>query len=315
MDSKISFFVENTTLYRILFYISILVVPIMNYWVHALDSMYVLIVIFLGIGFYSKPRLFLLFFTFIVVSLRTIIIAEFDSPIAFIIRLLVYLTVTLIAVEVTKQFHTQKNNKTELIMAISKLLDSRDTYTANHSENVAKYSLLIAKELGLSKEQCKAIYIGGLLHDTGKIGVPESILTKPTKLTNDEYETIKQHPVIGYESLKHISSIHSHGILDMVHYHHERYDGKGYPHGLKEKEIPLTARIMAIADSFDAMTSKRVYNDAKCIDFAIKEIQANKGTQFDPEIADVFLNILKKGDIRLRQDDPVEYYENHVTSS
>lgn len=298
MDHKNNFFVDNTSLYRKLFVLFFLVLPIINYWLFALNSLYVLTVIFLGIGFYSKPRWFLILFTFIVVAQRAIIIQDIDSPATFFIRLLVYLAVTFISVEVIKQFKIQKNNKTEIIISISKLLDSRDAYTANHSENVAKYSLMIAQEMGLSKDQCKAIYLGGLLHDTGKIGVPESILTKPAKLTNEEFEIIKNHPIIGYESLKHVSSLKTTGILDMVRFHHERYDGKGYPYGLKGHDIPLAARIMGIADSFDAMTSKRVYNDARSIEFAIREITENKGTQFDPEIADVFLNILENQEVR-----------------
>ncbi|WP_211171178.1 HD-GYP domain-containing protein [Bacillus sp. DNRA2] len=291
--NKINFFVDNTGLYRWLFIVFFLFIPIINYWVFAANSLYVLTTIFLGIGYYSKPKWFHIIFTFIIVLQRSIIVHDIDRPATFIIRLFVYLVVTVISVEVIKQFKIQKNNKTEIIMAISKLLDSRDAYTANHSENVAKYSLMIARAMGMSKTDCKAIYLGGLLHDTGKIGVPESILTKPSKLTNDEYEIIKNHPLIGYESLKHVYSIKTTGILDMVRFHHERYDGKGYPYGLKGKDIPLTARIMAIADSFDAMTSKRVYNDARSIEFAMSEIVSNKGAQFDPDIADVFLNIIK----------------------
>lgn len=285
---------DNTVFNRWLFIIFFLFVPLINYWIFAANSLYVLTVIFLGIGYYSKPKWFHVLFTFIVVLQRSLIIQDIDRPATFIIRLFVYLAVTVISVEVIKQFNIQKNNKTEIIMAISKLLDSRDAYTANHSENVAKYSLMIAKEMGLPKADCKAIYLGGLLHDTGKIGVPESILTKPSKLTNEEYEIIKNHPIIGYESLKHVTSIKSSGILDMVRFHHERYDGKGYPYGLKGKHIPIAARIMAIADSFDAMTSKRVYNDARSLEFAVNEIAANKGTQFDPDVADVFLTILQK---------------------
>lgn len=287
------FFLENTVLFRSLFFIFLIAVPVINLFSDEFNSMYVLIVIFLGIGYSSKAKWFLILMSFFVVSLRSAIISDFEHPSAFIMRLLVYLVVTFISAEVTNQYLLQKQNKTELIMALSKLLDSRDTYTANHSENVANYSLMIAKEMGLSKAQAKAIYIGGLLHDTGKIGVPESILLKPTALTDDEYEIIKQHPLLGFESLKHISYIKDSGVLDMILYHHERYDGSGYPQGLKGTEIPLAARIMAIADSFDAMTSRRGYNDVLDVHYAINEISKNKGTQFDPEIADVFLNILK----------------------
>ena len=140
----------------------------------------------------------------------------------------------------------------------------------------------------------KIIHIGGLLHDIGKIGLPEHILTKPGKLTDEEYALIKTHPTLGYEIIKHVKSFKDSGILDIVLYYHERYDGKGYPSGLKGEDIPLAARIVAIADTFDAMTSKRVYRDKLDLDFTLNEIRKNKGAQFDPVITDVFLSLFEK---------------------
>lgn len=139
----------------------------------------------------------------------------------------------------------------------------------------------------------KVIYKGGILHDIGKIGIPENILLKPGSLTNEEYYIIKNHPSIGFDMVKHVSDFNENGVLDIVLYHHERYDGKGYPKGLSGTEIPLFARIMAIADSFDAMTSKRVYRNEIDLENTLIDIERNKGTQFDPEITDVFLSIFK----------------------
>ncbi|WP_171684698.1 HD-GYP domain-containing protein [Paenibacillus planticolens] len=173
-------------------------------------------------------------------------------------------------------------------------MDSRDPHTAFHSENVARYALLIAKEMKLPNRQCDAIYLGGLLHDIGKIGVPEAILSKPTPLTKEEYDSIKQHSTIGYNMVKHIPSFEKSGILDIILYHHERYDGAGYPEGLSGKQIPRLARILSIADSFDAMTSTRVYRNKMDLEYAVDQIRKNRGTQFDPEITDVFLRMLEK---------------------
>lgn len=193
-----------------------------------------------------------------------------------------------------KNYQKIKEGNLELTMALAKALDSRDTYTLHHSENVAKYAVDTAKKMGLSKDICDVIYIGGLLHDIGKIGIPEYILTKPGKLTDDEYAIIKNHPNIGYEMIKHVSNFNENGILDIVLYHHERYDGNGYPNGLKGDQIPLIARIVAIADTFDAMTSRRVYRPELDLEYTLNEICKNKGTQFDPEITDVFLSLFQK---------------------
>jgi len=188
-----------------------------------------------------------------------------------------------------KQLLIQQKQSTETIFALVKALDSSDPYTATHSENVAKYALLIAKKLKLSDAECSSIHTGGQLHDIGKIGIPGTILNKNGRLTDEEFSLIKEHPVIGYNTLKHMVKFKAIGVLDMILYHHERYDGKGYPEGLKENEIPLYARIICVADSFDAMTSKRRYRDQLDFDMAFQELRNNKGTQFDPELVDVFI--------------------------
>lgn len=184
-----------------------------------------------------------------------------------------------------------KVNNIELLTVLLDALDLKDTYTLRHSENVAYLSLKLAKKMNLSNSLYNGIYIGGLLHDIGKIGIPEQILMKPGILTYDEYNLIKNHPTIGYELIKHVSEFQESSVLDIVLFHHERYDGNGYPKGLKGTQIPLVARIVAIADAFDAMTSKRIYKHELELEQALSEIIKNKGTQFDPEIVDVFLNI------------------------
>ena len=179
----------------------------------------------------------------------------------------------------------------ESIQTIRYTVEAKDTYTRGHSDRVSEYSVLIGEKLGMSKEDIRRLQIGGLFHDVGKIGVPDNILQKNDKLTDDEYSEIKNHPTIGAQILSTASIFQD--IIPIVKYHHERYDGQGYPCRLKGKDIPYLARITAVADAFDAMTSKRVYRDSLSIDVVISEIEKNKGTQFDPEIADVFLDILK----------------------
>ena len=168
---------------------------------------------------------------------------------------------------------------------------TKDTYTRGHSDRVSEYSVLIGKKLGLNEEDLRRLRIGGLFHDIGKIGVPDNILQKNGKLSDDEYSEIKNHPTIGVHILSNATMFED--ILPIVKHHHERYDGRGYPGQLKGEEIPYLARIAAVADSFDAMTSRRVYRDSLPLDVVIEEIDKNKGTQFDPNIADAFLDILK----------------------
>lgn len=165
-----------------------------------------------------------------------------------------------------------------------------DSYTKGHSDRVSEYAVLIGKKLGLSDEDINTLRVGGLFHDIGKIGVPDSILSKDSKLTDDEYSEIKKHPTIGADILSN-DTIFS-NVLPVVKYHHERYDGNGYPGKLKGEDIPYLARITAIADSFDAMTSKRTYRDSLPLDVVKSEIKRCKGSQFDPNYADAFLDIL-----------------------
>lgn len=179
----------------------------------------------------------------------------------------------------------------ESIETLRYTVEAKDTYTRGHSDRVSAYSVLIGEKLDLDNTDLNTLKIGGLFHDVGKIGVPDNILLKDAKLSDDEYSEIKNHPSIGAHILSTATIFKD--IIPIVKHHHERYDGNGYPGRLKGEDIPYLARITAIADSFDAMTSKRTYRDCLPIEFVIKEFENNKGTQFDPKIDDVFLNILK----------------------
>lgn len=158
---------------------------------------------------------------------------------------------------------------------------------------VADYAVLIAKELGFSDSELENLHKIGLLHDIGKIGVPDSILNKPSRLTEEEYIIMKTHVNIGAEILKDFTLVPH--VVDGAKYHHERYDGKGYPNGLKGEEIPLNARIIGIADAFDAMTANRVYRTAQNMDYVIEELHRCKGTQFDPCLVEIMLELIENG--------------------
>lgn len=178
----------------------------------------------------------------------------------------------------------------ESIETLRNTVEVKDIYTKGHSDRVSAYSLLIGEKLNLTPEEMKTLKIGALFHDIGKIGIPDGILLKTDKLTEDEYSEIKNHPSIGAHILSDASIFAD--IIPIVKHHHERYDGRGYPGKLAGNDIPLLARIVAVADTFDAMTSKRSYRQALDFDYTRKEIEKCSGTQFDPVIAKAFLEIL-----------------------
>ena len=178
----------------------------------------------------------------------------------------------------------------ESIETLRYTVEAKDAYTRGHSDRVSAYSVLLGEKLGLSEKELNDLKIGGLFHDIGKIGVPDSILLKDSKLTDDEYSEIKNHPAIGAHILSNATIFSD--IIPIVKHHHERFDGFGYPGKLKGEEIPYLARITAVADAFDAMTSKRTYRNSLPLDIVKAEIEKCKGTQFDPECADAFLDIL-----------------------
>lgn len=267
--------------------------------------LYIFTVIFLGIGFFNKPTWILILFTVIVVVCRYFLIPDGSNYNigSFLIYLFTYLLITLISSGLMNYVQKVKDDHLKFITVLTKALDSRDTYTMHHSENVAKYAVQIAERLKLPEEYCEIIRKGALLHDLGKIGIPEHVLMKNGRLNDEEYKIIKDHPTIGYNMLKHLTDFHSNGILDIVLYHHERYDGKGYPKGLRGKQIPLFARIVAVADTFDAMTTKRIYRKQIDLKNTINEIKKHKGTQFDPEIVDVFLDLFENHQQLEKEDD------------
>ena len=186
------------------------------------------------------------------------------------------------------------------IMAIANTIDAKDAYTSGHSMRVALCAEAIAERLGWSAEESHNLYLIGLLHDIGKIGVPDTILNKPSRLSEREFGQIKKHPVIGAEILKNVRIIP--GVSDGALYHHERYDGNGYPFGLKGEEIPLCARIIAIADTYDAMTSNRIYRAKLPDPSVVSEFERCSGTQFDPHLVSVFVEMLNEGFHVARQD-------------
>lgn len=193
--------------------------------------------------------------------------------------------------ELKNTYEMLQNAYLESIQTLRYTVDAKDNYTRGHSDRVSEYSVLIGKALNLSEKDINTLKIGGLFHDIGKIGVPDSILLKESKLTDDEYSEIKNHPSIGAHILSTASIFND--IIPIVKHHHEKYDGTGYPGRLKGNDIPYLARIAAIADSFDAMTSKRTYRDSLPIEIVIEEFEKCKGTQFDPELTDIFLDIVK----------------------
>ena len=195
---------------------------------------------------------------------------------------------------INKQLH-DKNEELErayldTIGILRQTVEAKDPYTRGHSDRVSEYSVLIGKKLGLDEKTLHILKIGGLFHDIGKIGIPDSILLKESKLSDEEYSQIKNHPMIGVHMLGDAAIFTD--ILPIVKHHHERYDGRGYPSQLVGEDIPYVARIAAVADTFDAMTSKRSYRDSLPIDVVRAEIERCSGTQFDPNIAKVFLSIM-----------------------
>ena len=191
-------------------------------------------------------------------------------------------------VRIHKPIESSENqNLKDLISCLISVEEAKDSYTAHHSERVKAYSELIARSLGLSESSISMITHAAHLHDIGKMGISDNVLGKPSRLSDDEFEIIKQHPVIGAKIL--MQSNYTHELVQTVLHHHERFDGRGYPEGLKGEDIPIGARVIAIADSIDAMTSKRVYRDAMSLDYCRSEIEKNLGVMYDPAIGQVAL--------------------------
>ncbi len=235
------------------------------------------------------------------------------------IGMLLLMTATILqSVYDEAQFHKERERKqTEMtintIEIIASAIDARDEYTGGHSERVGLYASRLASrmayEYGFTKEDILRIRYIGLVHDIGKIGVADNVLNKSGKLTAEEYSLMKKHSEIGYEIMSSLGE-DIEGLLDGIRHHHERYDGKGYPDGLAGNDIPLIARILAIADSYDAMTSNRVYRKFLSEDEVRQEISRCAGTQFDPELAKLFLELIDKGEMKVKTENGVAVDES-----
>lgn len=186
----------------------------------------------------------------------------------------------------------------QTILAIAKTVDAKDGNTSMHSQRVSDYSVMLARELGFSEDECENLRKAALLHDIGKIAIPDRVLNKPGRLDDEEYATMKNHVKYGADILKDFTLVDH--VEEGARYHHERYDGTGYLEGLKGEDIPLYGRIIAVADAFDAMTANRVYRKKQSFDYVLSEIEKGRGTQFDPEIADALLRLIDSGKIDVK---------------
>jgi putative nucleotidyltransferase with HDIG domain len=178
------------------------------------------------------------------------------------------------------------------VRAMVAAIEAKDPYTSRHSWRVAEYALILGRGLGLSHDELKILELGALLHDVGKIGVPDAVLTKPGKLTQDEYEAMKKHPLLSAAIVANIEWLAE--VVPIVKYHQERVDGLGYPEGLRGERIPKFARMVYVADSFDAMTSDRPYRKAMSLREAFMELERNAGKQFDSDFVKVFVGEYQK---------------------
>ena len=206
----------------------------------------------------------------------------------------------------------------QTIKTLSVTVETKNVYTNGHSQRVADYSALIAGALGWDDKRINNLRNAAYMHDVGMIGIPDSIVNKPTRLTEEEYAIIQRHTLIGADILKDITLIEH--VAEVAHYHHERYDGTGYPEGIAGEEIPIEARIVAVADSYDAMNSKRIYRNALEKEKIIEELESCSGTQFDPVIAELFVRLIREGkvDTALLPAEPIgeskmDHYESETT--
>jgi putative two-component system response regulator len=205
-----------------------------------------------------------------------------------------------LADEVEIKTQENENHSLRIVQTLAEAIDAKDNYTNGHSGRVAKYTREIARRFGYSQKRQDEIYMMGLLHDVGKIGVPDAVINKPDKLTEEEYAQIKTHPVMGDRILKNIRERPK--LAVGARWHHERYDGTGYPDGLSGDIIPEEARIIAVADAYDAMTSRRSYRGILPQDIVRNEIKNGKGKQFDPAFADIMLVMIEEDkDYMLRE--------------
>jgi putative nucleotidyltransferase with HDIG domain len=198
---------------------------------------------------------------------------------------------TAVAIENAMLYEELENTFEQTVISLANAIDIRDTYTSDHSQHIADLATEIARLLQCTEDEIEAVYWGGLLHDIGKIGIPDSILNKPAELTENEWVTIYQHTIIGAKIIAPVKKLAR--VAPIIEYSHENYDGSGYPHGAKGEEIPLGARVIRVVDSFSAMITERPYKQTRSIDEAINEIITYSGTAFDPQVTKAFLQVIK----------------------
>jgi HD-GYP domain-containing protein (c-di-GMP phosphodiesterase class II) len=201
---------------------------------------------------------------------------------------------TAVAIENARLYDELRGSFIQTVIALANAIDIRDTYTNTHSQQIADLAAKTARALGCSPEETNEIYLGGLLHDIGKIGIPDTILQKPTKLEDEEWKIVHTHPKLGAELISPIKKLA--GVSPMIENSHERYDGLGYPHGIKGEEIPLGARIISVVDSYSAMLDKRPYKEPYSSNKIIKELKLYSGKMYDPRVVETFLKIIQAED-------------------
>jgi putative nucleotidyltransferase with HDIG domain len=211
--------------------------------------------------------------------------------------ILLFLVPLLIARHSFQLYMNMRKIYLETIQALATAIEAKDPYTRGHSERVAMYSSIIAEEMNLPEDFLNTLNFAALLHDIGKIGIPDEILNKPGKLSEEEFDRIRIHPILGANIVEKIDFLAQ--ASSYIRFHHERQNGRGYPEGLKGENIPLGAAILAVADAFDAMTSDRPYRRAWNLDDTLHEIESNSGIQFRPEVVEALKNAVKKGRIRI----------------
>ncbi len=213
--------------------------------------------------------------------------------------------------EVFQEHEKYKRLSIQVVQTLAGTIDAKDNYTRGHSSRVAKYSMEIARRYGYTPKEQEEIYMMGLLHDVGKIGIPDAVINKPSRLTNDEFDLIKKHPVVGFDILKNISELPK--LAVGARWHHERYDGSGYPDGLAGNDIPEEARIITVADAYDAMSSNRSYHDIFAQQYIKRELEQGKNTQFDPVFADIMLKMIDEDkEYRMREHTESEHIDNET---
>jgi putative nucleotidyltransferase with HDIG domain len=214
-----------------------------------------------------------------------------------------------LSIDNAKAYEHVKTSYIKTVQSLVSAIEAKDMYTESHSLRVAKYATFIAKELNMDKNDVEDIWVAGVLHDIGKIGISDSILNKKERLTNEEYQLVKQHPTIAHKIISNIGL--DEGIMKAVKHHHERYDGKGYPDGLQGENIDIRAAIISVADAFDAIISERPYKKSKSMQEGIEELNSCKGTQFNPRVVEIFSKAYYKNKeviMRIYNDEEVKVF-------